>query len=66
MKPCCISPDAVSCNVVELVLLVLYLWSSSTGRGPGIKAQGSASCCCCSRRSGRIPTGTRFASELDR
>jgi len=25
MKPCCISPDAVSCNVVELMLLILYL-----------------------------------------
>ncbi len=25
MKPRCISPDAVSCNVVELVLLILYL-----------------------------------------
>ncbi len=67
MKPCWISPDAVSCNVVELVLLILYLWSSSTGRSPGIKARGSArSCCCWSRRSGRIPSGSRFASELDR
>ncbi len=25
MKPWCISPDAVSCSVVELVLLILYL-----------------------------------------